>query len=60
MSEKMLMFTNIVKQNPPKREALTRRGDLMKFIMNTFTKKQRSNQADVLSAESLFAKFIVP
>ncbi len=27
MSEKMLKFTNIVKQNPPKREALTRRDD---------------------------------
>ena len=59
MSEKMLTFTNIVKQTPPKREALTRRGDFNEIITNTFTKKQRSNQVGVLSAESLFVKFIV-
>ena len=59
MSEKMLMFTNIVKQSPPKREALTRRGDFNEIYKEYIHKKAAEQSADVLSVESLFVKFIV-
>jgi len=44
MSEKMLTFTNIVKQNPPKREALTRRGDFNE-IYNEYIHKKAAEQS---------------
>ena len=44
MSEKMLMFTNIVKQNPPKREALTRRSDFNE-IYNEYIHKKAAEQS---------------
>jgi len=59
MSEKMLMFTNIVKQNPPKREALTRRDDFNEIYSEYIHEKQRSNQADVHNVVFLFVRFTV-
>jgi len=44
MSEKMLMFTNIVKQNPPKREALTRRDDFNE-IYSEYIHEKASEQS---------------
>jgi len=44
MSEKMLKFTNMVKQNPPKREALTRRGDFNE-IYNEYIHKKAAEQS---------------
>ena len=44
MSEKMLTFTNIVKQTPPKREALTRRGDFNE-IYNEYIHKKAAEQS---------------
>jgi len=44
MSEKMLKFTNIVKQNPPKREALTRRDDFSE-IYNEYIHEKAAEQS---------------
>ena len=44
MSDKMLKFTNIDKQNPPKREALTRRGDFNE-IYNEYIHKKAAEQS---------------
>ena len=44
MSEKMLKFTNIVKQNPPKREALTRIDDFSE-IYNEYIHEKAAEQS---------------
>jgi len=59
MSDKMLKFINVGQQNPPKREALTRKDDFNEIYSEYILKKQLSNQADVLNVEFLFVKFIV-
>ena len=57
MSEKMLKFTKIGQQTPPKREVDTEKKILMKFMTNSYLKKQNYNLADVHNVEFLFVKF---
>ena len=59
MSEKMLKFVKIGQQNPPKRSIEERKKTLTKYIKNLLRKKQKPNQADALSVEFHFVRFIV-
>ena len=59
MPEKMLKFTKLGQQNPPKREVLQRKEDFKEIYNEFINKKQANSQADVHNVEFHFVKFIV-
>ena len=58
MKKKMLQFVDLKQETPVKRSTSKRKDDFNEFTMNLLLTKLKSNLADVLNAEYLFAKFI--
>jgi len=54
----MLKFVKIGQQTPPKREVVTEKKILMKFIKNLLMIRLANNLADVRNVEYLFVKYI--
>ena len=59
MTKKMLKFVDLKQETPFKRSTSKGREISMRFMTNLLLTKPKSNLADVLNAEYLFAKFIV-
>ena len=59
MKKKMLQFVDVKQETPEKRNTRKRKGDFNEIYKEYITIKQQSNQADALSVEFRFVKFIV-
>jgi len=56
MPEKMLKFTKLGQQNPPKREVLDRKDDFNEIYNGFISDRAKDNPVDVLSVECPFAQ----